>query len=87
MKAILLAGVIAAGMAGVAQSASITNKDAQAYSLLMTESGVRSELAIGAGASVSACNAGCFITMPNGDHEALSGTETIEIVNGKATFK
>lgn len=87
MKAILLSAVVAAASAGVAHSASISNKDAQAYSLLMTESGVRSELTIGAGASVTACNSGCFIIMPNGDHEALTGNETVEIVNGKAVFK
>jgi hypothetical protein len=70
-----------------AYAATIVNKDGQDYSLQITEGGEQSELGIQAGQTISVCASGCFITMPNGDRETLSGAETVEIVNGKANIK
>lgn len=70
-----------------AQAATIVNKDGQAHMLLVTEAGQQSEVGIGPGESLNLCASGCFITMPNGDREALSGGETLEINGGKATIR
>ena len=50
-------------------------------------SGHHAEIAIGAGDTVQFCPNGCFVTMPNGDREALNGSETIEISGGIGKIK
>jgi hypothetical protein len=77
--------LIAAG--GQSLAASATNLDAEPYTLLVTEGGNQSELALGGGETVEFCPTGCFVTMPNGDREALTGSETIEISGGQAKIK
>ena len=74
-------------MIGVATAASVTNKDAQSQVLIVTEDGNKIELVVEAGATVSFCPSGCFVTMPSGDRETLAGSETIDIVNGAAMIK
>ena len=86
MKALLVA-LATAMVAFPAAAANITNSDAEAYSLQVTEGGVKSEVVVGPGETVSACPSGCFITFPNGDREALAGSETIEINGGSPTIK
>jgi len=83
----ILAALIFGAFAVQAHAASITNTDAQPHSLVVTEGGVTSDLVVGPGETVSACQSGCFITMPNGDRETLAGSETVEIVGGKAVLK
>lgn len=80
-----LAVLLAAGGAGNAASA--LNRDAEPRTIVVTEGSSTAELAIGAGETVEFCPNGCFVTMPNGDREALTGSETIEISGGKATIK
>jgi len=70
-----------------ASSASLTNKDADSYTVVVTEGGVKNELAIASGETVTFCNGGCFLTLPNGDRAALAGAESVEIVNGQAVIK
>jgi hypothetical protein len=77
--------VIAAG--GQAFAASATNFDNQPYTLLVTEGGNQSEIALAAGETIEFCSNGCFVTMPNGDREVLSGSEIIEISGGQAKIK
>ncbi|MFZ2102187.1 MAG: hypothetical protein WAU86_16655 [Oricola sp.] len=77
----ILAGTVAAN------SATLTNKDADSQTVVVTEGGVKNELAIASGETVTICNGGCFLTLPNGDRAALAGTETVEIVNGQAVIK
>lgn len=77
---------LALGMSS-ALAAEITNQDAESHTLPVTEAGVRTEVVIDAGATVSICAAGCFITMPNGDRAALVGTEVVDIVNGAAVIR
>jgi len=74
-------------MIGGAAAASVTNKDAQAQVLSVTEDGNKIELVVEAGATVTFCPAGCFVTMPSGDRETLAGNEDIDIVNGGAVIK
>lgn len=87
MKSLIASLAAFAFLAASAQAASITNLDGEAYSLQITENGEQSEVAIGAGETISTCDAGCFVVMPNGDRETLSGSETVEIAGGKATVK
>jgi hypothetical protein len=74
-------------MLGVCSAATVTNKDAQSHILIVTEGSDKVELVVEAGATSVFCPAGCFVTMPSGDRETLSGDETIEIVNGNAIIK
>ena len=85
----LIAAAILALSASIsgAGAATIINTDGQAYSLQVTEGGEQNEIGIQSGETISVCPAGCFVTMPNGDRETLSGSETVEIVGGKANIK
>jgi hypothetical protein len=74
-------------MSGAGTAASAVNRDNEPRSLIVTEGGNKSELALAAGETVEFCRAGCFVTMPNGDREALTGSETIEISGGVAKIK
>ena len=72
---------------GAAYAASAVNKDAETRTLVVTEGGSKSELSLAAGETAEFCPKGCFATMPNGDLEALTGTETVEISGGVARIK
>ncbi|MFP1633444.1 hypothetical protein ACLB6G_17060 [Zhengella sp. ZM62] len=87
MKKLIIATLLLAGTAFPALAASLTNKDGDTRTLIVSEGASKSELSVAAGETVSICPNGCFLTMPNGDREALKGNETIEISNGKAVFK
>ena len=83
----LVAAVALLAAGGSAYAASAVNKDAQTRTLVVTEGGSKSELALAAGETVEFCSSGCFVTLPNGDLEALTGSETIEISGGVARIK
>jgi hypothetical protein len=86
MRFLLAAGaLVVAG--GTAFGASAVNRDAETRTLIVTEGGNKTELALAAGETVEFCANGCFVTMPNGDREALTGSETIEISGGVARIK
>lgn len=70
-----------------AHAASAVNKDAETRTLIVTEGGSKSELALAGGETVEFCSGGCFVTLPNGDLEALTGSETVEISGGVARIK
>jgi hypothetical protein len=72
---------------GSAPAASAVNLDSEPRTLIVTEGGSRSELALAGGETVEFCASGCFVTMPNGDLEALTGVETIEISGGVARIR
>ena len=61
--------------------------DSEPRTLIVTEGGSKSELALAAAKPSSFCPNGCFVTLPNGDLEALTGSETIEISGGVARIK
>lgn len=77
--------MIAAG--GTAYGASAVNLDSEARTLIVTEGGSKSELTLAGGETVEFCAGGCFVTMPNGDREALTGSETVEISGGVGRIK
>lgn len=60
-------------------AATVTNRDDTTQTLIVTEGGEQVQLSIGPGESIEICPSGCFVTMPNGDREVLTGTERLEI--------
>ncbi|CCV14400.1 conserved hypothetical protein [Mesorhizobium sp. STM 4661] len=66
---------------------SVVNKDTEVRILIVTERGDKVQLALHAGETVEFCVNGCFVNWPNGDLEALTGSETIEISGGVARIK
>jgi hypothetical protein len=87
MKKFCLALAALVAMSGHGMAASAINLDSEPRTLIVTEDGNKSEIAVGAGDTVQFCPNGCFVTMPNGDREALNGSETIEISGGVGKIK
>jgi len=87
MKTSIIATAALMLTTGIASAATITNKDGAAVMIVVTEGGQQTEVGVGPGKSVTVCGGGCFVTMPNGDRETLSGGETVEISGGKASIK
>ncbi|TGS16951.1 hypothetical protein EN852_007025 [Mesorhizobium sp. M2E.F.Ca.ET.209.01.1.1] len=83
----VVAAIAFLALGGSAFAASAINRDAQTRTLVVTEGGAKSELTLGAGETVEFCPNGCFVTLPNGDLEALTGSETVEISGGTARIK
>lgn len=83
----LVAAVVLVAAIGSAHAASAVNKDAETRTLVVTEGGSKSDLALAGGETVEFCPNGCFVTLPNGDLEALTGSETVEISGGVARIK
>ena len=83
----VVAAIALMAATGVSQAASVVNLDQKSYTLIVSEGGSKTELALSAGETVEFCASGCFVTMPNGDREALTGGETVEISGGVAKVK
>lgn len=83
----LIAVSILLSASGAAVAASAVNNDSDPRTLIVTEGSSKRELTLGPGETVEFCPNGCFVTMPNGDLEALTGAETIEISGGVARVK
>lgn len=83
----LVAAVMLMAATGPVLAASAVNKDSETRTLIVTEGGSKSELSLAAGETAQFCPSGCFVTFPNGDLEALTGAETIEISGGVARIK
>jgi 2-C-methyl-D-erythritol 4-phosphate cytidylyltransferase len=81
----LLAAPLAA--IGPAAAASVINMDAEQRTIVVTEGSSRTEIVLGAGETVEICPTACFVTMPDGDRAALTGSEIIEISNGKGNIR
>jgi hypothetical protein len=79
--------VMLAAINGGAHAASAVNLDSEPRTLIVTEGDSKTELAIAGGETVEFCPTGCFVTLPNGDREALTGSETVEISGGQAKIK
>ena len=83
----LAAAIAVLAVGGSASAASVVNKDTKIRTLIVTEGGSKTKLALHAGETVQFCPNGCFVTWPNGDLEALTGSETIDISGGVARIK
>jgi hypothetical protein len=86
LKSLLLAVSTLLVVAPLAHAATVTNADADVVTLVVTVDGDKRDVAVEAGQTIDICPTGCFLTLPNGDREALAGTETFEIRDGKAKF-
>ncbi len=83
---IVLIAALLAG-AGSSLAASVLNSDSTAQTLVVTEGSSKQQVTVQPGEKVTICPSGCFITFPNGDREALTGSEAITILNGGGTHK
>ena len=83
----LVAAVVLIAAGGTAFGASAVNLDSETRTLIVTEGGSKAELSLAGGETVEFCANGCFVTMPNGDREALTGSETVEISGGVGHIK
>lgn len=82
MKTIHIAAAafcLAAAAATGAHAATVTNLDDDEHTIVVSEGGTQTEMNIGPGETIEICPSGCFVTMPNGDREVLTGSETLEI--------
>lgn len=70
----------------IASAATVTNLDDETHTLVVTEGGEQVELAVGAGETIEICPEGCFVVMPNGDREVLTGSETLQIEASRGTI-
>ncbi len=87
MKKMSAAFIAMLAMTSIASAASVVNRDADAQTLMVTEGADKAELTVGPGETIEFCAGGCFVTMPNGDRQALTGSETVEISGGAAKIK
>jgi hypothetical protein len=85
----ILAGLCALPLvaANQARAATVTNLDAEPFVLIVTEGGNRAEFTVRTGQTLEFCLEGCFVMLPNGDRNALSGDEAYEISGGRITRK
>lgn len=78
-----LAAAMSLGVVTSAIAATVTNGDDTDYTLIVTEGGEQMQLLIGPGETIEICPNGCFVVMPNGDREVLTGSERLEINAGR----
>lgn len=82
-----LAAAVTLAAASGAAAASIINKDTVSQTIIVDDGSGRSEISIPAGGDVSVCPNGCLITFPDGESQALSGAEIIEITASTVSIK
>lgn len=87
MNKFVVAAFMSVVCAGSAFAASVTNADTSAQTIVVTEGSSKTQLQVDAGETVEFCSNGCFVTFANGDREALTGAETVEIKGGKVSIK
>lgn len=87
MWKVLIAIAALLSAAGTGFAASAINKDSEPRTLVVTEGSGKTDLQINPGETVQFCPKGCFVKLPNGDLQALSGSEDIEISGGVARIK
>jgi len=81
-KLVLLPAACVLASATSAIAMSIKNADPEARIIIITEEGERFEREIQPNETITVCEAGCFITFPNGALTAYEGAEEIVIRNG-----
>lgn len=84
-----LAGLFALPVVTASQAvgATLTNRDADPFVLIVTEGSDRTEVTVSSGETLEFCFGGCFVALPNGNRAALSGNEAIEISGGRIKAK
>jgi len=79
--ALTAAALIAANASAFA--ADVSNADAEAVTIVVTENGERKEVEIAAGAAMELCLSGCFVSFPAGGMLALTGNEKVVVEQGE----
>ncbi len=75
------AALIAATTA--AHAVDVSNADAEAVIIVVTENGERNEVEIAPGAAMELCLTGCFVSFPAGGMLALTGDEKVVVEQGE----
>jgi hypothetical protein len=83
MRIAILTAVVSVAATGTGLAASAVNLDSEPRTIAVTENGTQTEIIIPPGGSVEFCPVGCFVRMPDGDVEVLTGFEVIEISGGQ----
>ncbi|MCU0830721.1 MAG: hypothetical protein MUC58_04245 [Rhizobiaceae bacterium] len=86
LKAILVLGSFAA-LTASAHAATLVNLGDAPVTIVVTEDGQRNEVTAAPAETVQFCMAGCFVTLPSGERQALTGTETLEITGANVLIK
>ena len=79
--ALTAAALISAAV--TAHAANVSNTDAEAVTIVVTENGERKEVEIAAGAAMELCLTGCFVSFPAGGMMALTGKEKVVVEKGE----
>jgi predicted porin len=90
MNTMLKALLASAGLAlaaTTAGAATLVNLGDAPVTIVVTEDGQKNEVTAGPAETVQFCVAGCFVTLPNGERQALAGTETLEITGADVLIK
>lgn len=74
-------------LAGEVLAATINNGEKSAQTIVVTEGTTKRELVVAPGESAEFCASGCFVTLPNGDREALTGSEELTLSGGSVSIK
>ncbi len=86
MKTVLIAVLALSAVSGAAKAASITNGNADAVTVIVTEGSERVELSVGPSETVEFCAGGCFVEF-NGNNTVLTGAEAVEVSGQELKFK
>lgn len=79
--------LLAVAMPFGALAATVTNSDDTTHTLVISEGGNQSSVTIAPGETIEVCPSGCFVTMPNGDREVLTGSEKLYIEASRSVFE
>jgi methionine-rich copper-binding protein CopC len=82
MRRVLALPILYLAATSAVAAASATNSDPAPVTAMVTQTGERFEVTIAPGETIEFCRSGCYLMLPNGDRQALAGTETIEISGG-----
>jgi hypothetical protein len=86
MKTVLIAVLALSAISGAAMAASITNGNADAGTVIVTEGSEKVELSVGPSETVEFCAGGCFVEF-NGNNTVLTGAEAVEVSGQELKFK
>ena len=86
MKTVLISVLALSAVSGAAKAASITNGNADAVTVIVTEGSERVELSVGPSETVEFCAGGCFVEF-NGNNTVLTGAEAVEVSGQELKFK
>ena len=86
MKTVLIAVLALSAVSGAAKAASITDGNADAVTVIVTEGSEKVELSVGPSETVEFCAGGCFVEF-NGNNTVLTGAEAVEVSGQELKFK